>query len=182
MIGSCGESNTRCSASVSSTTPRLGPRCPPVAATLWIRNWRISSARSRNCCWERCCKSAGPRICCSIRPVYLASRRMSTDVILGSMRAAELAEDFPVVTADSDALAAARLLAEHLLPGIVVTDESGTPFAVLHASQVVACTVPKSAQDDPSLAGVLSETMADRAADKLGGKRVRDVLPDHLTN
>ena len=38
MIGSCGESNTRCNASVSSTTPRLGPRCPPVAATLWIRN------------------------------------------------------------------------------------------------------------------------------------------------
>ncbi len=28
MIGSCGESNTRCSAKVSSTTPRFGPRCP----------------------------------------------------------------------------------------------------------------------------------------------------------
>jgi CBS domain-containing protein len=98
------------------------------------------------------------------------------------MRAAELAEDFPVVTVDSDALDAARLLAEHRLPGIVVTDNSGKPFAVLPASQVVRFIVPRYVQDDPSLAGVLNESMADRAADKLGGKTVRSVLPDHLTN
>jgi CBS domain-containing protein len=96
------------------------------------------------------------------------------------MRAAELAEDFPVVTADDDALAAARLLAEHRLPGIVVTDNSGKPFAVLPASQVVRFIVPRYVQDDPSLAGVLNESMADRTADKLGGKKVRDVLPEHL--
>ena len=40
------------------------------------------------------------------------------------MRAADLAEGFPVVTVDSDALDAARLLAEHRLPGIVVTLEA----------------------------------------------------------
>jgi CBS domain-containing protein len=96
------------------------------------------------------------------------------------MRAAELAEDFPVVTAESDALAAARLLAEHRLPGIVVTDNSGKPFAVLPASQVVRFIVPRYVQDDPSLAGVLNESMADRTADKLSGKKVRDVLPEHL--
>jgi CBS domain-containing protein len=98
------------------------------------------------------------------------------------MRAAELAEDFPVVSVDSGALDAARLLAEHRLPGIVVTDTSGKPFAVLPASQVVRFIVPRYVQDDPSLAGVLNESMADRAADKLGDKKVRDVLPDHLTN
>jgi CBS domain-containing protein len=98
------------------------------------------------------------------------------------MRAEALAEDFPVVTVDSDALAAARLLAEHRLPGILVTDGSGKPFAVLPASQVVRFIVPRYVQDDPSLAGVLNESTADRAADKLGGKKVRDVLPDHLTN
>jgi CBS domain-containing protein len=98
------------------------------------------------------------------------------------MRAAELAEDFPVVTVDSDALAAARLLAEHRLPGIVVTDDSGKPFAVLPASQVVRFIVPRYVQDDPSLAGVLNESMADRAADKLGGKTVRSMLPEHLTD
>jgi len=107
---------------------------------------------------------------------------MGADVILGIMRAAELAEDFPVVSVDSDALDAARLLAEHRLPGIVVTDNSGKPFAVLPASQVVRFIVPQYVQDDPSLAGVLDESMADRAASKLGGKSVRSVLPDHLTN
>lgn len=98
------------------------------------------------------------------------------------MRAAELAEDFPVVSVDSDALDATRLLAEHRLPGIVVTDASGKPFAVLPASQVVRFIVPRYVQDDPSLAGVLNESVADRCAEKLRGKTVRDVLPDHLVD
>ena len=96
------------------------------------------------------------------------------------MHAEDIAEDFPVITIDSDALEAARTLAEHRLPGIVVTDSSGRPYAVLPASQVVRFIVPRYIQDDPSLAGVLSESMADRAAEKLGGKTVRDVLPEHL--
>jgi CBS domain-containing protein len=98
------------------------------------------------------------------------------------MRAEEIAEDFPVVTVDSDALDAARMLAQHRLPGIVVTDASGEPYAVLPASQVVRFIVPRYVQDDPSLAGVLNESMADRAAEKLGGKTVGDVLPEHLLN
>ncbi len=96
------------------------------------------------------------------------------------MHAEDIAEDFPVVTIDTDALEAARMLAEHRLPGIVVTDSSGRPYAVLPASQVVRFIVPRYVQDDPSLAGVLNESMADRAAEKLGGKTVRDVLPEHL--
>lgn len=98
------------------------------------------------------------------------------------MHAEEIAEDFPVVTIDSSALDAARMLAEHRLPGIVVTDASGRPHAVLPASQVVRFIVPQYVQDDPSLAGVLNESAADHAADKLGGKTVRDVLPEHLIN
>jgi CBS domain-containing protein len=53
---------------------------------------------------------------------------------------------------------------------------------VLPASQVVRFLLPRYVQDDPSLAGVLNESMADRAADKLSGKTVREVLPDHLLN
>lgn len=98
------------------------------------------------------------------------------------MRAAEIAENFPVVSIESDALDAARMLAEHRLPGIVVTDPSGKPYPVLPASQVVRFIVPRYVQDDPSLAGVLNESMADRVAEKLGGKTVREVLPDHLLN
>ena len=95
------------------------------------------------------------------------------------MHAEEIAEDFPVVTIDSDALDAARVLAQHRLPGLVVTDSAGKPYAVLPASQVVRFIVPGYVQDDPSLAGVLSETAADRVAEKLHGKTVRDVLPEH---
>ena len=98
------------------------------------------------------------------------------------MRAEEIAEDFPVVSIDSDALDAARMLAEHRLPGLLVTDTSGSPYAVLPASQVVRFIVPRYVQDDPSLAGVLNESMADRCAEKLSGKKVRDVLPDHLVD
>ena len=41
------------------------------------------------------------------------------------MHAEDMAEEFPVITIDSNALDAARTLAEHRLPGIVVTDSSG---------------------------------------------------------
>ncbi|WP_037309993.1 CBS domain-containing protein [Amycolatopsis orientalis] len=97
------------------------------------------------------------------------------------MHASEMAEEFPVVDLDSAALDAARLLAEHRLPGIVVTDRSGCPQSVLPASQVVRFLVPSYVQDDPSLAGVLDESMADSVAGKLGGKKVRSLLPGEPT-
>ena len=96
------------------------------------------------------------------------------------MHAGDIAEDFPVVTIDSPALEAARMLAEHRLPGVVVTDKSGRPHAVLPASQVVRFIVPSYVLDDPSLAGVLDESMADRCGERLGDKKVRDVLPKNL--
>ena len=98
------------------------------------------------------------------------------------MHAEDICEEFPVVTIDSDALDAAQMMAEHRLPGIVVTDSSGKPYAVLPASQVVRFIVPTYVQDDPSLAGVINESWADKAAEKLGGKKVRDVLPEHLAD
>lgn len=93
------------------------------------------------------------------------------------MHASEMAEDYPVVGLDSDALDAVRLLAERRLPGLVVTDEDGHPHSVLPGSQVVRFLVPTYVQDDPSLAGVLNETLADRIADKLEGNKVRFLLP-----
>jgi CBS domain-containing protein len=53
----------------------------------------------------------------------------------------------------------------------------GTPHSILPASQVVRFLVPTYVQDDPSLARVMNESMADRAGEKLGNKRVRDLLP-----
>lgn len=89
-----------------------------------------------------------------------------------------MAEAFPVVAVDSDAWSAATLLAERRLPGLVVTGADGCPMAVLPASEVVRTLVPTYVQDDPSLAGVLSESMADRVADKLHGKTVKAFLPE----
>jgi CBS domain-containing protein len=94
------------------------------------------------------------------------------------MLAAEMAEEYPVVELDSDALDAARLLAERRLPGLVVIDATGCPQSVLPASEVVQFLVPPYVRDDPSLAGVLNESMADRVVDKLGGRRVRELLPE----
>ena len=94
------------------------------------------------------------------------------------MRAEDLDEKFPVVNIDSDALDAVRLLAEHRLNGlVVVTDETEFPYAVLPASQVVRFIVPPYVQDDPGLASVLTESMADHAVEKLSGKTIRDMLP-----
>jgi CBS domain-containing protein len=98
------------------------------------------------------------------------------------MHAEDMAEEFPVVTIDTNALDAARMMAENRLPGIVVTDASGLPYAVLPASQVVRFIVPTYVQDDPSLAGVINESWADRAAQKLDNKTVHDVLPEHLVD
>lgn len=96
------------------------------------------------------------------------------------MRADQIAEEFPVVDSTSNALDAGRLMAERRLPGLVVTDADGRPLAILPASQVVRMLVPNYVQDDPSLAGVLSESMADHVADAIGDKTVAAILPKPL--
>jgi len=87
------------------------------------------------------------------------------------VQAAEIDEQFPVVDIDSPALEAAWMLAEYSLPGIVVVTADGQLYAVLPASQVVRFIVPSYVQDDPLLARVLAESMADRAAEKLAARR-----------
>jgi CBS domain-containing protein len=88
-----------------------------------------------------------------------------------------MAEDTPLVDLDTNALEAAHLLAERRLPALVVTKTDGSPHSILPASQVVRFLVPGYVQDDPSLARVMNESMADRAGEKLSNKRVRDLLP-----
>ncbi len=91
------------------------------------------------------------------------------------MHAEDMAEEYPGVSLDADPIEAVRLLAEHRLPGLVVTEDDAPRF-ILPASQVVRFLVPGYVQDDPSLARVLGESMADRAADALTGKKVGDLV------
>jgi CBS domain-containing protein len=95
------------------------------------------------------------------------------------VRAEDLDEQFPIVTVDSDAADAARMVAEHHLPGVVVADTSGKPYAVLLAYELLRFVLPRYVQDDLALAGVLGDAIADHAGQNLAGKTVGDLLPKH---
>src|SRR5438309_6994064 len=81
-----GESKTRCSASVSSTTPRLEPRCPPFTDTAWTMNSRISRARVVSSGSPRRRRSAGEEIVSRIMryrtlPLVAAAARTPTSAV-----------------------------------------------------------------------------------------------------
>lgn len=92
------------------------------------------------------------------------------------MRARDLAVQYETVALDSEALDAARLMAEHRLPGLLVVDEKGAPAAVLPASQMIKVLVPGYVVEDPTLAAVVDERHADRLCQALSGRSVRDCL------
>ncbi|MFE9097077.1 CBS domain-containing protein [Streptomyces sp. NPDC007264] len=92
------------------------------------------------------------------------------------MRARDLAEECETVGVDTDALAAARLMARHKAPALLVVDEGGAPKAILPASQMIKILVPAYVIDDPTLAAVIDERHADRLCQALQGRTVRDCL------
>ncbi|WP_328834112.1 CBS domain-containing protein [Streptomyces sp. NBC_00252] len=92
------------------------------------------------------------------------------------MRARDLAVEYETVGLDSDALDAARLMAEQQLPALLVVDERGAPKAILPASQMVKILVPAYVVEDPTLAAVVDERHADRLCEALAGRKVRDCL------
>lgn len=93
------------------------------------------------------------------------------------MRAQDVAEEYPLVSLDDEALEAAELIAARRLPGVVVVDGDGRPVAVLPGSQVLRFIIPPYVQEDPSLARVFDERTADLCADRLRGRRVRELVP-----
>jgi CBS domain-containing protein len=92
------------------------------------------------------------------------------------VRARDLAVGYETVSVDTDALEAARLMAEHKLPGLLVLDEQGEPKAILPASQMIKVLVPAYVIEDPTLAAVVDEKHADRLCQALAGRRVGDCL------
>nr|WSZ18889.1 CBS domain-containing protein [Streptomyces canus] len=93
------------------------------------------------------------------------------------MRARDLAVEYETVSVDSDAMEAARLMAEHRLPALLVVDGQGEPKAILPASQMIKILVPAYVVEDPTLAAVVDEKHADRLCQALAGRRVGDCLP-----
>jgi CBS domain-containing protein len=93
------------------------------------------------------------------------------------VQAKELATPYPTIRMDTPAADAARLLAEHRLPALIVVDANEHPLAILPGSQVLRLMIPLYVQDDPALARVLDEAFADRIIDALEGRTVADLLP-----
>ena len=92
------------------------------------------------------------------------------------MRARDLVEQFPVVSTGSDALQAARSMAQQRAPGIIVCDEDGRPYTVLPGSQVLRFLIPRYVQDQPALARAFDERASDELRHRLTAHTVRDVL------
>lgn len=93
------------------------------------------------------------------------------------MRARELAQPFPTVGLDTDAMEAARMLGQQRLPGLIVVGDDGRPWTVLPASQVLRLVIPAYVQDDPALARAFDEKASDQLWSELDESTVRDMLP-----
>lgn len=93
------------------------------------------------------------------------------------MRARDLADPFPTVSLDDDAMAAARTMAAERAPGLIVCGDDGHPYTVLPGSQVLNFVIPKYVQDQPSLARAFGERASDQLSSKLVHHSVRDMVP-----
>ncbi len=93
------------------------------------------------------------------------------------MRARDLAEDYPTVSLDDDALVAAQTMAAARRPGLIVLAEDGRPYTVLPGSQVLRFIIPNYVQDQPALARAFGEKASDELCSKLVHHTVRDLLP-----
>ncbi|CAL9651604.1 hypothetical protein SUDANB120_06643 (plasmid) [Streptomyces sp. enrichment culture] len=96
------------------------------------------------------------------------------------MHARDLAEPYPFVTTDDDAVAAARLLAQESLPALLVLDSDGQPYAIVPGSQVLRQALPEYVVDDPLLGSGLHGNADREVAQRLDGLTVAEWLPRRL--
>lgn len=97
------------------------------------------------------------------------------------MRVRDLAEPYPVVSADDDAMAAARLFVERRLPALLVLDADQRPYPVVPGSQLLKVMVPDFVLEDPALAGGPRGADIEPLAEHLHGCTVAQWLPRHGT-
>lgn len=93
------------------------------------------------------------------------------------MSARTLAEPFPTVTPETDAMEAAQVMAGQRLAGLIVCGEDGRPYTILPGSEVLRFLIPVYVQDDPALARALDEQASDQLFGRLVRSTVRDLLP-----
>ncbi|NMM24828.1 MAG: CBS domain-containing protein [Phycicoccus sp.] len=93
------------------------------------------------------------------------------------MTARTLAQPFPIVTLDTDAMDAAQTMTRLRWPGLIVSGDDGRPYTILPGSEVLRFLIPTYVQDDPGLARALDERASDELFRKLVRSTVRDLLP-----
>ncbi len=94
------------------------------------------------------------------------------------MRAGDLLTGYPIVNLSTPVVAAARLLGERNLPGLIVVDAADRPLTILPGTQVLRMAVPTYCLDDPALARVIDEPAADLFLGELAGRTVAECLPE----
>lgn len=96
------------------------------------------------------------------------------------MHARNLAEPYPSVSTDDDAVEAARMLFEQRLPALLVLDPDGRPYAIVPGSQLVRQLVPEYILEDPLLAAVADDRHDADIKEGLAGLTVAEWLPRRL--
>jgi CBS domain-containing protein len=90
--------------------------------------------------------------------------------------AADLAEHVTLVTRDTTAVDAARVLADRRGGGLVVADADGVPVALVAGTDLLRLVVPRYVLDDPRLAHVYDEAGAAELVSRLDDHRLGELL------
>ena len=93
------------------------------------------------------------------------------------MRALALAVPAATVTLTDTVATALRILADHRLPGLVVTDDKRRPRAVLPGTQALRMGIGQEYQEDAALARVVDEASADIFAQTPAHRLIGECLP-----
>ncbi len=92
------------------------------------------------------------------------------------MKAAELAEQVPMVQRSTTGAEAARVIAEYRLSGLVVAGDDGVPIAVIPGSQILSLVLPQYVRDEPNLAHAYDEAGADELCGALNRATIGELL------
>lgn len=87
-------------------------------------------------------------------------------------------EPLPLVTRDTDGVAAMEILAGHPASGVVVQNAQGVVEAVVPGVDLLRLVVPRYVLDDPRLAHVYDEAGAEELVTRLRGRTIGDLLDD----
>lgn len=94
------------------------------------------------------------------------------------MLASDLQVALPLVYRSTNAVDAAKLIAENHLPALVVADARGAAVAIVSSADVMRLMVPSYVLDDMSLAGVIDEQGAEEMWAKIAERTIGELLDD----